>query len=129
MTEFNENMLECVNKFGDEIIAQGKLGIEGGIDDWCDMFRGFLQMYVVEKTAKQRCEETAWVSTTGYDENDKLTVMVNWNTGNATTAYSDFEIKAKEKDGYVKVATYSAGKLVEKYKGFKSLNIVEDVAA
>lgn len=48
--EFNDNMLECVEKFSDEIIAQDEINVEGA----CDMFYAFVQMAVKEKLSKKK---------------------------------------------------------------------------
>lgn len=116
--EFNDNMLECVDKFSDGILEQDEIDV----DSACDMFYSFVRMAVNEKIVKRRCSETKYVST-DYDKNDKLTVMVNERTNNVLTSYSDFEIEEHEKHGYEKVATYSNGKLVEKYGKYKDWGI------
>lgn len=43
--EFNDNMLECVDKFSDEILAQDEIDVYSA----CDMFYAFVRMAVNEK--------------------------------------------------------------------------------
>lgn len=43
--EFNENMLGCVDKFSDEILAQDEIDV----DSACDMFYALVRMAVNEK--------------------------------------------------------------------------------